>query len=357
MNIDRPSRATEDRHPPDAGDEEVEDLDLPEQEPPYPYPVIRRASNGAELSTRGAAIHLLTLWEQASHTPMDQLLGEYLDFCSLSPSDRGFLSELCYGGVRLRGSVRFLADLFMDRPFLEAVRTVRSAIAVGTYQRVWLRTPAHAAVAESVAGWKELIEDPKQAARDSGYINAVLRSLCDAVEDVDEDLDDPTDAVRVATGWARIQGLRLQRGKSGRIQRWSIQSSHPPELIRRWLDRYPEEKVRQLLARNNETPPLFIVLKQGRELEHQIRVMKKAGIHSRAAQGAPQTLDVKRGTRVEKIPGFIQWRFLGTRPDRSPPRLAHAEARGGSTARHVRRTRWKARDAARSRRHLARPRL
>jgi 16S rRNA (cytosine967-C5)-methyltransferase len=309
MNIDRPPRTTEDRHPPDAGDEDVEDLDLPEQEPPYPFPVIRRAMNGAELSTRGAAIHLLTLWEQASHTPMDQLLGEYLDACSLSPSDRGFLSELCYGGVRLRGSVRFLADLFMDRPFLEAVRTVRSAIAVGTYQRVWLRTPAHAAVAESVDGWRELIEDPKQAARDSGYINAVLRSLCEAVEDVDEDLGDPTDAVRVPTGWARIQGLRLQRGRSGRIQRWSIQSSHPPELIRRWLDRYPEEKVRQLLTRNNETPPLFIVLKQGRELDHQIRVMKKAGIHAKAAQGAPQTLDVKRGTRVEKIPGFVSGDF------------------------------------------------
>ena len=49
MNIDRPPRTTEDRHPPDAGDEDVEDVDLPEQEPPYPYPVIRRANNGAEL--------------------------------------------------------------------------------------------------------------------------------------------------------------------------------------------------------------------------------------------------------------------------------------------------------------------
>jgi len=307
MNTDRPPRTSsghEDHNAPD--DDEV---DAPELEPPYPFAVMRQGCGATSLSTRGAAIHLLTLWEQATHAPMDQLLGEYLDGCDLEPSDRGFLAELCYGSVRIRGSVRHLADKFMDRPFQEASRTVRSAIAIGIYQRVWLRTPSHAAVTETINGWRQLFDDPDSTKQDSGYINAVLRSVCEAVEDVDEDLGDPIDAVRVPAGWARIRGLRLQAGKSGQIQRWSIQTSHPPELVRRWLERYPEAQVREMLERNNQPPPLFIVLRQNRELDHQIRVMERAGMQARVAQGSPQTLDVKRGTAVEKIPGFASGDF------------------------------------------------
>ena len=110
---------------------------------------------------------------------------------------------------------------------------MRSSIAIGIYQRVWLRTPSHAAVTETINGWRQLFDDPESTKQDSGYINAVLRSVCEAVDDVDEDLGYPIDAVRVPAGWARIRGLRLQAGKSGRIQRWSIQMSHPPELVRR----------------------------------------------------------------------------------------------------------------------------
>jgi len=307
MNIDRPPRPTD-----DTGDSrlpEDEEIDAPELEPPYPGSLLRKGADGKQLTTRAAAIHLLTLWEQAAHTPMEQFLGEYLDHCQLGQSDRGLVAELCYGSVRIRSTIRYLANLFMDRPFQEASRTVRSAIAIGIYQRLWLRTPAHAAVAETINGWRQLTEDRQIAARDSGYINAVLRAFCESLEEVAEPLDDPLDAVRVPDGWTRIRGMRLQGGDAGKVQRWSVQSSHPPELIRRWLDRYPQERVQQMLYRNNETPPLFIVLRQDREIDHHLRILDKAGIHGRAAQGAPRTIEVKRGSRVEKIPGFASGDF------------------------------------------------
>ncbi len=310
MNTDRPTRNSgRDGGPLPKKRQTPPTDDAPLLEPPYRFPVIRHGERGSALSTRAAAIHLLTLWEQSAHTPMEQLIREYLQHCDLSTSDRGFLVELCYGSVRMRGTVQYLARAFMDRPFTEVSRTTRSAIALGIYQRTYLRTPDHAVVSETVDGWRQ-VKDPKIDSIDrSGYINAVLRNLCDGIEDVDEDLGDPRNAVRVLTGWARFGRLTLQGGDAGRIQRWSVQYGHPPELVRRWLERYPIEKVRLMLERDNKTPPLFIVLRQPRELKHQIRLLKKAGLEAKAAQGAPRILEVTGAGLIEKIPGYYSGDF------------------------------------------------
>ena len=283
--------------------------DAPLLEPPYSFPVVRLTDQGQSLSSRAAAIHLLTLWEQSFHTPMEQLLGEYLEQSDLAPSDRGFLTELCYGSVRMRGSVQYLARQFMDRPFSEVSRTTRSALYLGIYQRTWLRTPAHAVVSETVDAWR-LVKDPANDSIDrTGYINALLRNLCDTIVDVDEELDDPRNAVRTSNGWARFPQLKLQGGDAGRVQRWSIQYSHPPELVRRWLERYPAAEIRPMLARNNEVPSLFLVLRKGREVEHQIRLLKQSGLEATVARGAARTLEVKGARLIEQIPGFYSGDF------------------------------------------------
>ncbi|MGB1070466.1 MAG: RsmB/NOP family class I SAM-dependent RNA methyltransferase [Planctomycetota bacterium] len=306
----------------DAADHENEEAEVEEiLEPPYTAPLLQGSGvkGGEVFSARAAAIHLLTLWEQSSSAPMESLLSEYLEYTGLADSDRRFLVELCYGSVRMRGTVRHLSNHFMDRDFTEAERTLRSAIAIGIYQRVYLKTAAHAAVSATVDAWREVarflpevIGDPPERRNpkaESGYINAVLRSACDGLEHVTEELDDPTDAVRAASGWVRVRDLRLPGGNKGKILRRGIQYSHPPELLRRWLERYPEERVLEMLQRNNEAPPLFIALKSSREPEHQLRMMATIDQEARIARGAPRTLEVLGGGRIERIPGFTQGDF------------------------------------------------
>ncbi|OUU23975.1 MAG: hypothetical protein CBC13_04315 [Planctomycetia bacterium TMED53] len=305
------------REDPREDEPEVEEI----LEPPYTAPLLQGSGHrgGEVFSARAAAIHLLTLWEQSSSAPMESLLGEYLEYTGLADSDRRFLVELCYGSVRMRGTVRHLADHFMDRAFTEAERTVRSAIAIGIYQRVYLKTAAHAAVSATVDGWREVarylpevVGDPPERRNpkaESGYINAVLRSACDGLEHTDEDLGDPGDAVRTRDGWVRVKDLRLPSGSKGRILRRGLQFSHPPELIRRWLERYQEDRVVEMLQRNNEAPPLFIALRGSRDPEHQIRMMSTIDQEARIARGAPRTIEVLGGGRIERIPGFTQGDF------------------------------------------------
>ncbi|MGE4632503.1 MAG: transcription antitermination factor NusB [Planctomycetota bacterium] len=310
MNTERPTRDSKrDGDPRRKQGQDAPGAEAPLLEPPYRYPVIRHNEDGTALSTRGAAIHLLTLWEQSAHTPMDKLIGEYLRDSDLSTSDRGFLVELCYGSIRMRGTVQYLARTFMDRPFTEISRTTRSAIFLGIYQRTYLRTPDHAVVSETVDGWRKVKDAEIDSIDRTGYINAVLRSICDAIEDVDEDLGDPRNAVRVPGGWARFQQFKLQGGDAGRIQRWSVQYGHPPELVRRWIESFPADKVRPILERNNQTPSLFLVLKQPREPKHHIRLLKQAGLEAKAAQGAPRTLHVTGARLIEKIPGYYSGDF------------------------------------------------
>ena len=313
------SRKPESADPANRDEEPLEAEEI--LEPPYAAPLLQGSGHrgGAVFSARAAAIHLLTLWEQSSAAPMESLLGEYLEYTGLADSDRRFLVELCYGSVRLRGTVRHLADHFMDRGFTEVERTVRSAIAIGIYQRVYLKTASHAAVSATVDAWREVahflpevIGDPPERRNpkaESGYINAVLRSACGGLEHVEENLDDPVDAVSTANGWVRVKDLRLPAGNKGKILRRGLQFSHPPELLRRWLERYPEERVIEMLQRNNQAPPLFIALKSSRDPEHQLRMMSTIDQEARIARGAPRTIEVLGGGRIERIPGFTQGDF------------------------------------------------
>lgn len=87
---------------------------------------------------------------------------------ALAQRDRAFVTELVYGTTRMRRACDFLVDRFLFRP-VDA--EVRAALRLGAYQLVFLATPAHAAVAETV----ELIKGPGR-----GLVNAVLHRVADA---------------------------------------------------------------------------------------------------------------------------------------------------------------------------------
>jgi len=95
------------------------------------------------------------------------VLPPMLDGSRLDDRDRAFVTELVYGTTRMRRACDWAAGRFVKEPErIEPI--VRNVLRLGSYQLLFLRTPAHAAVATSV----DLAPE-----RARGLVNAVLRKV------------------------------------------------------------------------------------------------------------------------------------------------------------------------------------
>jgi 16S rRNA (cytosine967-C5)-methyltransferase len=117
------------------------------------------------LTARGLAIQALVELEGSGRANV--VLPALLRESRLSERDRAFATELVYGSVRMRRACDWVADRHVRRS-LEG--NVRAAVRLGTYQLVFLHTPAHAAVSATVAE----VSGPAR-----GLVNAVLRRVAD----------------------------------------------------------------------------------------------------------------------------------------------------------------------------------
>jgi len=94
-------------------------------------------------------------------------LSAALDRTDFATRDKGFVTELVYGTTRMRRACDFAVDRFLLSEVDDLTRTI---LRLGAYQLVFMQTPPHAAVGETV----ELA--PRKV---RGLINAVLRRVAD----------------------------------------------------------------------------------------------------------------------------------------------------------------------------------
>jgi len=99
------------------------------------------------VNARELALDLLNRWPR-SPALADELLEAALKTCSLNESDRGFAMELFYGCLRRQLALNFLLARLVDKAPRPVIANV---LKLGVYQLLFLRTPAHAAVNETVA--------------------------------------------------------------------------------------------------------------------------------------------------------------------------------------------------------------
>jgi 16S rRNA (cytosine967-C5)-methyltransferase len=135
--------------------------------------------------------------------------------------------ELAYGAIRLRTRLDTEIGHFSNRSLDRLDPGVLDWLRLGLYQLRETRIPDHAAVDESVEGAART--ENRGAA---GFVNAVLRSA--VREDPRPDLfpsfdEDP-------------------------LEHLVLHGSHPEWIVRRWLDRWPADRVRELVALDNRPP-------------------------------------------------------------------------------------------------------
>lgn len=94
------------------------------------------------------------------------VLPKVLARSKLDERDRGFVTELVYGTMRMQRACDHLVDRFVIDQTVEP--EVRAALRVGAYQLAFAGTPPHAALNATVAAV------PKRA---RGFVNAILRRV------------------------------------------------------------------------------------------------------------------------------------------------------------------------------------
>jgi len=163
--------------------------------------------------------------ERGSFGP--ETLDAVLRASGLSPRDTAMATRLTYGVLQTLGTLDEAIDLFARVP--SALEPgVRDALRLGSYEILFMRTPARAAVNEAV--------DAARRARPqaAGLANAVLRRIADEAEAFPWG-DPATDDQALA----RVTG-------------------HPRWLVDRWIEELGRERATEALYADLEAAPLYL---------------------------------------------------------------------------------------------------
>lgn len=152
--------------------------------------------------------------------PLESALERHCAEASFEPRDRAFVHNLVLTTLRRLGEIEAAVASCLERPLPKSAAHARIALALGACQILFLRTPAHAAVATSVA-----LAEAGGAARFKGLVNAVLRRIARA-----------PDSFRAGADAARV--------------------NTPEWLWMRWSAAFGEDTCRRIAEAHLAEPPL-----------------------------------------------------------------------------------------------------
>ncbi|HXI84107.1 MAG TPA: 16S rRNA (cytosine(967)-C(5))-methyltransferase RsmB [Verrucomicrobiae bacterium] len=177
------------------------------------------------MNARALALNLLNNW-QKSRQLADELLEAALASSPLVGPDRAFVTELFYGCLRRKLSLEFLITQLANTPPQPVVANI---LQLGLYQLFYLKTPAHAAVNETVS-----LAKSQAHASEAKFVNAILRRA------------------------EREHGALVSRLEATREAAPWIYYSHPQWLWERWTARLGRGPAAALCEWNNQPPPIYI---------------------------------------------------------------------------------------------------
>ncbi len=193
--------------------------------------------------------------------PFDESFAGHPRLRALAPRDRAFARLLVTTVLRRLGQLDDLLGRLLHQP--PGTEQVRNLLRLGAAQLLWLGTPAHAAVGETVACAKAV----RPAA--AGLLNAVLRRVATEGDALVADQDE----------------LRLN------LPDWLWQS---------WCDTYGEPAARAIVAASLAEPPLDLTVKAERALWAETLAAQPLGQASLRRAG---------GGAIDALPGYAEGAF------------------------------------------------
>jgi 16S rRNA (cytosine967-C5)-methyltransferase len=247
---------------------------------------------------------------------LDRQLAEHI----LSPADRRLVTQLVYGVLRRRGTLRALLESFVNRPAHKVESWLWDALYLGACQLALLtQVPAHAAVHETV---ELAVRFGRPGAR--GFLNGVLRRLAELITD-ERVTNAASDALPLEHGeYRRLARPVLPDPTANPVEYLAAAFGLPDWLVRRWLPRYGVEECRRLGFWFAGPVPLTLrcnVLRIGRE--QLLTALREAG-HAAEAGEHPQSVRLLEAGPIRDLPGYDEGWF--SVQDESAMRVASAVA-------------------------------
>ncbi len=170
-----------------------------------------------------------------------------LDEAGLEGRDAALATNLAYGTLRRRGFIDAVLEACSSRPLVDVDAGVLDVLRLGAYQLLFLGTPPHAAVGETVQ-LARLVGGEARA----GFANAVLRRVGE------RDLDDWIDVVAPDPRDDPAGHLAVVQSHP----RWIVDALH--DSLSAWTGRSSWSDTEALLAADNASAGVTLVARPGR---------------------------------------------------------------------------------------------
>ena len=205
------------------------------------------------------------------------LLPQALADSNLDERDRSFTTELVYGTLRMQGLYDYIFSQISDRPWEEVDGDIVDCARLGAHQIFSMRTPAHAAVSETVDVARKRLGESK-----GSFINALMRKS--SSRSLEEWLQ-PVDAM------------------ADPIKALAIRHSHPEWIVSAYLDLLKDmDRVEQELISNNTAAKPTLVAWPGSSTREELvelgAIATEFSRYGATFDGAPASLEVIRHRRA-----------------------------------------------------------
>lgn len=190
---------------------------------------------------------------------------------ALPDCDRGLIKEYCYGVLRWYSRLQIIANLLVYKPVKSKEQDIASLLVLGLYQLIYLHTPDHAAVSETVAAAQTM-----QKPWAKGLINQALRQFISR------------------------RDFFLQQADAT----WVGKFAHPQWMIEALKKAWPEQWQAILSANNCQAPMFLRVNVQQNTREEYLQRLQQHAIEATPVESLPQAIRLTQPQPVDHLPGF-----------------------------------------------------
>ena len=239
---------------------------------------------------------------------------------TLSAADRRLTTQLVYGVLRRRGTLRALLQPLVNRPAHKVEAWLWDALYLGAYQLTLLsHIPTHAAVHETV---ELAVSFGRPGAR--GFLNGILRRVSELMT-AERTTGPAADALPLEQGEYRQLSRPVFPDPATQPREYLTAAfSLPDWLVDRWLPRYGVEECRRLGFWFAGPAPLTLRCQPLRiEREQMLEALRGAG-HDAEAGEHPQAIRLHESGPIREWPGYTEGWF--SVQDESAMRIASALA-------------------------------